>query len=142
MEKQKSQGITIIALVVTIIILLILAGITIAMLTGKNGIISKAQEAKYENEKSEALEKEKLADYEKLISYYSNDLVDISSMTTKEFVELVDKIVEAKLESGSTSDTTPAGTVISYMGKETPEGYLKCDGSTYNISIILSYLNK
>ncbi len=36
--KKDEIGITIIALVITIIVLLILAGITIAMLTGDNGI--------------------------------------------------------------------------------------------------------
>ena len=40
MNKQK--GITLIALVITIIVLLILAGISIATLTGENGILKKA----------------------------------------------------------------------------------------------------
>lgn len=43
MKNQK--GITLIALVITIIVLLILAGITIAMLTGENGLITKASDA-------------------------------------------------------------------------------------------------
>ena len=42
--KQK-KGITLIALVITIIVLLILAGVTIATLTGENGIITRANEA-------------------------------------------------------------------------------------------------
>ena len=41
-EKQKNKGITLIALVITIIVLLILAGVTIATLTGDNGILTKA----------------------------------------------------------------------------------------------------
>lgn len=44
--KNKTEGITILALVITIVVLLILAGITIGMLTGEDGIIKKAQEAK------------------------------------------------------------------------------------------------
>ena len=44
--KENMRGITLIALVVTIIILLILSGITINMLLGENGIIRTAQEAK------------------------------------------------------------------------------------------------
>ena len=43
------NGITLIALVITIIVLLILAGVTIATLTGNNGIITKAQNAKAQN---------------------------------------------------------------------------------------------
>ncbi|MFR8234033.1 MAG: type II secretion system protein [Clostridia bacterium] len=46
----KERGITIIALVVTIIVLLILAGISIAAITGNNGIINKSDEAKIETE--------------------------------------------------------------------------------------------
>ena len=43
--KEKEKGITLIALVITIIVLLILAGVSIAMLTGDNGIITRANEA-------------------------------------------------------------------------------------------------
>ena len=45
-KLKKNKGITLIALVVTIIVLLILAGISISMLTGQNGILNRAQEAK------------------------------------------------------------------------------------------------
>lgn len=44
--NKKNSGITLIALVVTIIVLLILAGISISMLTGNNGILQKATDAK------------------------------------------------------------------------------------------------
>ena len=43
---RKNKGITLIAVVITIIILLILAGISIATLTGKNGVLNKVKEAK------------------------------------------------------------------------------------------------
>ena len=49
---NKNKGITLIALVITIIVLLILAGVTIAMLMGDNGIITQAQEAKISTELS------------------------------------------------------------------------------------------
>ena len=42
---RKTRGITLIALVVTIVVLLILAGITISLVFGSNGVIKKAQEA-------------------------------------------------------------------------------------------------
>ena len=45
-ESRKNNGITLIALVITIIVLLILAGVTIATLTGENGILTRASEAK------------------------------------------------------------------------------------------------
>ena len=45
---RKNKGITLIALVITIIVLLILAAVSIAMLTGENGILSQAEKAKVE----------------------------------------------------------------------------------------------
>lgn len=50
--KNKEKGITLIALVVTIVVLLILAGVSISMLTGENGIITQAQDAKLATERS------------------------------------------------------------------------------------------
>ncbi len=49
-ERQRSNGITLIALVITVIVLLILAGITISAITGENGIIGNAGRAKEETE--------------------------------------------------------------------------------------------
>jgi formylglycine-generating enzyme required for sulfatase activity len=44
--KKKERGITLVALVVTIIVLMILAGITLTLVLGQNGLIGKAREAK------------------------------------------------------------------------------------------------
>ena len=59
MEKilKNNEGITLIALVVTIVVLLILAGVSISMLTGENGIITQAQEAKEQTSYEGAREK-------------------------------------------------------------------------------------
>ena len=54
--KKQTKGITLIALVITIIVLLILAGVSIAMLTGDNGILTQAQNAKEETEKASLIE--------------------------------------------------------------------------------------
>ena len=43
---KSQKAITLIALVITIIVLLILAGVSIAMLTGENGILTQTQESK------------------------------------------------------------------------------------------------
>ena len=50
MKKENETGITLLALVITIIVLLILAGITISAITGDNGIIGNAGRAKEETE--------------------------------------------------------------------------------------------
>ena len=55
-RKENSKGITLIALVVTIIVLLILAGISIMMLTGNQGILTKAGEASNRTRKETARE--------------------------------------------------------------------------------------
>ena len=46
--RQKEKGITMIALVITIIVLIILAGISIAGISGENGIIKQGENAKRE----------------------------------------------------------------------------------------------
>lgn len=54
------KGITLIALVITIIVLLILAGVTIALLLGENGILNQANSAKEETEIAKLKEEAKL----------------------------------------------------------------------------------
>ena len=66
-HPQNEKGITLIALVVTIVVLLILAAVSISMLAGENGIIRQAQEAKEETESAEIEENEKLDNLEKYI---------------------------------------------------------------------------
>lgn len=53
---DSKNGITLIALIITIIVLLILAGVTINTIFGENGIIQKTNNAKLEQEKSEIKE--------------------------------------------------------------------------------------
>ena len=90
MKKTKeSRGITLIALVITIIILLILAGVTIATLTGENGILTQAQNAKRETTKAEAEEQFALIANEWMIAKRVGD------KTLEQFIN--DKIKEGKL---------------------------------------------
>lgn len=58
---KNNSGITLIALVVTIIVLLILAGVSIAMLTGENGILKQARDSKEETIFAQEDDKAKLA---------------------------------------------------------------------------------
>ena len=62
--KKNTKGITLITLVVTIIVLLILAGVSISMLTGQNGILTQAQKAKEETEKAAKDEESALGNLE------------------------------------------------------------------------------
>ena len=58
---MKNKGITLIALVVTIVVLLILAGITISLVFGSNGVIQKAKDSKEQTEIGEMREKLEMA---------------------------------------------------------------------------------
>ena len=60
-NKKSETGITLIALVVTIIVLIILAGVSIAMLVGENGIITQAQRAKEKTAQAQVEEQKQLA---------------------------------------------------------------------------------
>ena len=59
--KRNERGVTLIALVVTIVVLLILAGTAIAMLSGDDGIMTNAQRAQAANTEGEIREKFQMA---------------------------------------------------------------------------------
>ncbi len=89
MKQREEKGITLIALVITIIILLILAGISIATLTGENGILSKANTAKIETEKAGAKEKVQIA---VMGSFGGNGIIDTNTLNKNlEQIEGIDK---------------------------------------------------
>ena len=71
-KPQNTNGITLIALVITIIVLLILAGVTIAALSGDNGILRNAVRAKEETENAQREEQEMLNDIYEIMNNYSN----------------------------------------------------------------------
>ena len=60
-NRQNNLGITLIALVITIVVLLILAGVSISMLTGENGILTQANKAKKATEEAAKEENSKLS---------------------------------------------------------------------------------
>lgn len=68
--KNNLRGITLISLVVTIVVLLILAGVSIGTLIGENGIIKKASDAKEKTEITQKDEKTAIAKYEDFINEY------------------------------------------------------------------------
>ena len=69
---RRQTGITLIALIITIIILLILAGVSIAMLTGNNGILTQAKLAK---ENTEAAKEQEEKDLDKMNSYINEKTI-------------------------------------------------------------------
>lgn len=81
--RNNKQGITLIALVVTIVVLLILAGITIGTLLGNNGLLNKASSAKEEYSKSSAKEKVELLLSEYGIEKYTKENTDFAVFLRK-----------------------------------------------------------
>ena len=98
-ELKKSKGITLIALVITIIILLILAGISISALT-QTGLFSSAKQAKQKTKEAQEEENETLGTYEEKIDKYLGD-----KSSTEE--KLVDKVKDGIIKIGDYVKYTP-----------------------------------
>lgn len=73
-ELKNNKGITIIALVVTIVVILILSGITVATLSGSNGILSQMQKEKEEIAKKSNYIENKITTYEEELAKIGPDL--------------------------------------------------------------------
>lgn len=69
--KNNQKGITLVALVITIIVLLILAGVSIAALSGQNGILTNASSAKQEDAIGAAKDIVAMAINESVNAYYT-----------------------------------------------------------------------
>lgn len=92
---KGKKGITLIALVITIIVLLILAGVSIAMLTGQNGLLSQAINAKDETIIAEEKEQVEVAYASANIKKRGEDV------TQKDLQEELDKVVKTSVETNS-----------------------------------------
>lgn len=116
---KEQKGITLVALVITIIVLLILAGVTIAALSGPNGILSNASQATEDTAVSEAKEAVTTA---------------INTILTNQYAEV------------ATDNTLNQATIISVVnanygaGKAVTNGTNKIDYTTggYKITLTLS----
>ncbi len=71
-KTRSNKGITLIALVITIIVLLILAAVTINALSGDNGILKRAKDAKEQTNEKNQEEMGKLDDYKSTIDQYAD----------------------------------------------------------------------
>ena len=63
-KLKETKGITLVALIITVIILLILAGVTISLVIGKNGLIAKSKESVEKYKEKEKEEQWQLEDFE------------------------------------------------------------------------------
>ncbi len=100
---KKNFGITLIALVVTIIVLLILAGVSITMLTGQNGILNGAAEAK---EKTEDAQKEEQVKIAVMSSVGTDGLINLNQLKAeieKQGGSVTGTIFPVAITNGNTS---------------------------------------
>lgn len=115
-RESFNSGITLIALVVTIIILLILAGISINMLTGQSGILTRARQAKELTAESSQLEDTEMALTNIEMAYNTQNTI---------------KDRKTYYENELKSYTTPAGAKIKYEN-----GYITYNGQNNENSLM------
>ena len=104
---RRERGITTIGLVVTIIVMLILAGVTISLMQGNSGIISKADESKSQTERKEVIEKAKMTVSEKVVNNGGNELTrsELKEILEQYFINVpedytLETILRTKEENG------------------------------------------
>ena len=126
MRNQK--GITLVALVITIIVLLILAGVSISLVVGQNGVLTQASSAVITNEKATIKQ-----DMEMAYSDANMDYVTKQSTGTLTAADTMDALVKAKVPNYSTTgtavvDTTSTADVVKVT-------YTAKTGRKYNVEI-------
>lgn len=131
-KMKKSEGITLIALVVTIVILIILAGISIRLVLGENGIVTKSKESKKQMKIAEYIDKVELSRGEIAIENLGNiTLEDVVKQIYKD--KIVPKGNITKLEDNKSAKMlTKEGYIfiitqdtVEYIGNSNEEATVK-----------------
>ena len=117
---KKERGITLVALVVTIVVLLILAGVSISMVLGNNGIVTKAQSAQAAQDKAYAKEVVESG----LKSVQIDVLTGVK--TSAEVSDVVKAIGDSNFVAGTVANT------VKYTSK---------DGKAYTVTVDMSDKN-
>ncbi|MNS90754.1 hypothetical protein D3C72_1248170 [compost metagenome] len=160
---MKNKGITLIALIVTIIVLIILAGISINILIGENGILTKAELAKEQSSLAENKENADLEKTNQLLNSYtttrgsSEDVLalqqEVASLKTK--IEQLNKIGETYTRTDTIAYTAkgswvnrndityeiPAGTWVIdfYISNDATSGTGICTVNLAGLGFVDSY---
>ena len=98
--KKNARGITLIALVITTIVLLILAGVAIAALSGDNGILTRAKEAKEKTAQAQKEEEKTLSNMENMLGVYNFKNVNKSDTNPGETVPENSSVLENDANEG------------------------------------------
>ena len=128
MRNQK--GITLVALVITIIVLLILAGVSISLVLGNNGVLTQASNAVDTNEKATVKQNVEMG----VASCVANYWAAYSTNTTAKIQTYITSTEIAKSCPGDTVEfTTPVATATSVTVK-----YTTAKGNKYTVVLTIS----
>ena len=130
-ERRKEKGITLVALVVTIIVLIILAGVTLNIVLDQNGIINKAKQATEDYDNAQKAEQELLGEIEGYIEY-AGKTAPIPEEYTKSQITTEDDVAE-----GLVIYEIPEGATVNWTDNEDDNGKnqstITIGGSTTNL---------
>lgn len=115
---RNERGITLVALVVTIVVLLILAGVTITYALSNNGLFTKAQETAMVSEQATIRDAVSSAQAECMMEYY-----DASKTTKTPAKDLIAKYVPSGWTVSATTAPTITGGVIEATVTVATSGY-------------------
>lgn len=122
---KNNKGITLIALVITIIVLLILAGVSIAMLTGENGILTQATTARDDTAKAEVADKVNMA----IQAAYAQFISDADGTLEADDILPIQDIIDQYNNDNKTTDVpTPASGTVSPLT-------IINNGTTYSVEL-------
>ena len=121
---KTNKGITLIALVITIIVLLILAGVSIAMLTGENGILTRANDASDDSKRAEIADKVNMA----IQSAYADAVVESTTSPSIDVTNL--ETIYSSDNEGETFDITDGN-----LNADSEAATVTQDGKTYNVTL-------
>jgi len=130
--RKNTRGITLIALIIAIIVLLILAGISISMITGEEGILQKVNEAKEEDEKARVTEELRLKIAEAITVLIGERKEELTIVNVAKYlqdkykntnIEMTiiyefEKTADITITDSSNSDSDPISAIIQFEGWE------------------------
>lgn len=122
-EIRKNKGITLVALVITIIVLIILASITLSFVFRENGVIKKAQEGKLNMTNATGEEKQALQNLDNLIGEYAG-----GENSGESGEEEIPDTMPPTIDSFTVTGVTGEGITVKVVANDTESG-LKTEGA-------------
>ena len=131
---KGNKGITLIALVITIIVLLILAGVSIAMLAGDNSILTRAKDSAAQNDLAEGKDQLALA-FNTAQAAYLEDYYKTSTTATS-------TTITAELGTAGTASAPGQGALAKFYNNQADakskgdKFYITVSGTTYTVTSV------